>query len=230
MVKLLGFTDRWVSLVMKCVSTVSYSILVNGVLTETILLTRGIRQGDPLSPYLFLLCPECLSSMLVNAERDGKISGIPIAANGFRLSHLFFADDSLLFCRANFLEWDHLLIILQRYKLASGQQLNTAKTFIFFRKNTCMAFRELIGSAVRETAIQGYEKYLGLPSMVGKAKFATFAGILGGWKEKLLSQASREILIKAVIQSIPTYSMSVFILPKALCKKLNSLCRGSDGD
>lgn len=65
-------------------------------------LSRGIRQGDPLFPYLFLLCAECLSSLITNAEMDGRISGVPVAVNGFRLSHLFFADDSLIFFRANF--------------------------------------------------------------------------------------------------------------------------------
>jgi hypothetical protein len=128
MMNRLGFADRWVTMVMRCVTTVSYSILVNGVPIETFKPTRGIQQGDPLSPYLFLLCVECLSSMLVNAEQDKKIPGIPIAANGFRLSHLFFLDDSLLFCRAKFLEWGQMLNLVKRYELASGQQCNTTKT------------------------------------------------------------------------------------------------------
>jgi hypothetical protein len=84
---------------------------------------------------------------------------------------------------------------------------------------------------VGEADTQGYERYLGLPAMVGRAKFAIFAGILGrvqarleGWKGRMLSQEGREILLKVVIQSIPTYSMSVFSLPKTLYKKLNSMC------
>jgi len=105
--------------VMKCVTTVSYSILVNRVPSETIIPSQGIRQGDPLSPYLFLLCAECLSSLLANAEQDGRLSGIPVATNGFRLSHLFFADDSLIFCRASFTEWGHMLNLLKRYEEAS---------------------------------------------------------------------------------------------------------------
>jgi hypothetical protein len=83
---------------------------------------------------------------------------------------------------------------------------------------------------VGSTAISGYEKYLGLPAIIGRAKNAAFTGILGraqawleGWKERMLSQVGKEILIKAVVQSIPTYSMSVFLIPKALCKKLNSM-------
>jgi hypothetical protein len=227
MMRRLGFAEKWISLVMKCVTTVSYSILVNGVPSETLTPSRGIRQGDSLSPYLFLLCPKCLSSLIVNAELEGRISGVPIAVNGFRLTHLFFANDNLLFCRANFLEWGQMLNLLHRYEGASGQKLNTAKTSIFFSKNTSMAFQEHIGNAVGSTAISGYEKYLCLPAVIGRAKNADFANILGrvqarleGWKERMLFPAGKEILIKAVVQLIPTYSMSVFLLPKALCKKI----------
>lgn len=134
--KQLGFAEEWITLVMVCVTTMSYSILVNGVPFKTIIPTRRIRQGDPLSPYLFLLCAECLSFLLANGEQEGKISGIPIAANSFRLSHLFFVDDSLLFCRANFHEWGLMLGLLMRYELASGQKLNIANTSIFFSNNT----------------------------------------------------------------------------------------------
>lgn len=100
----MGFAERWNGLVMTCVRTVSYLVLINGQPTGKITPTRGIRQGDLLSPYLFLLCAEGLSSLLVKAEEDGKITGVPITAGGFKLSHLVFADHSLLFCRANFME------------------------------------------------------------------------------------------------------------------------------
>lgn len=123
-----------------------------------------------------------------------------------------------------------MLHILKRYELASGQKLHIAKTSIFFSKNTGRDFREPIGSSVGNTTTSGYEKYLGLPAVVGCSKNSTFAGTVGrvqtwldGWKERLLSQEGKEILIKAVVQSIPTYIMLVFQLPKTLCKKLNSL-------
>ncbi|GLT70006.1 hypothetical protein SLA2020_421110 [Shorea laevis] len=93
----LGFAERWVQLLMSCVRTVSYSVLINGSPQGRIIPTRGLRQGDPLSPYLFLLCAEGLSSLLHAAEREGRISGLPFARGGPFLSHLFFADDSLLF-------------------------------------------------------------------------------------------------------------------------------------
>lgn len=75
----LGFHDRWVDLIMVCVQTVTYSVLINGVPHGHIKPTRGIRQGDPLSPYLFILCAEGLSNILREDEREGKITGLPIA-------------------------------------------------------------------------------------------------------------------------------------------------------
>jgi hypothetical protein len=89
-----------------------------------------------LLPYLFLIVAEGLSSLMARAETENRITGVPIAASGFRLIHLFFADDSLLFCRANFPEWINLFQVLQTYERVSGKQLNTAKTSIFFSAKT----------------------------------------------------------------------------------------------
>jgi hypothetical protein len=77
---------------MQCVGTVSFQVLLNGVPQAMI----------SLSPYLFLLCAEGLSTLLTKASLDGRISGVPISHRGYQLSHLFFADNSLLFCRATF--------------------------------------------------------------------------------------------------------------------------------
>lgn len=132
----LGFDELWILRVMACVTTVTYSVLINGSPTGRIFPTRGIRQGDPLSPYLFLLCAECLSSFLSSAANQGLITGVPIARSGYMLSYLFFADDSLLFCLANFYEWVQVFKLLQVYEVASGQKLNVAKTSISFSKNT----------------------------------------------------------------------------------------------
>jgi len=121
---------------MKCVSSVSYSILINGQPMGQVLPTRGLQQGDPLSPYLFLICAEGLSALIRTVEMEGRLSGVPIAAEGYRLSHLFFVDDSLLFCWANSTEWSQILDLLNSYERASGQKLNAAKTLVFFSRNT----------------------------------------------------------------------------------------------
>jgi len=105
MLRKLGFSQRWINLVMQCVRTVSYSILINGRPHGSFVPSRGLRQGDPLSPYLFILCAEALSSLIKSAVSDGRISGIPISRRGIRIDNLFFADDSILFCGANLEEW-----------------------------------------------------------------------------------------------------------------------------
>ena len=100
----MGFDDKWVALIMECITSVSYSILINGEPTSVIHPSRGIRQGDLLSPYLFLLCTEGLHSLLHQAKVVGHIHGVSICKNGPRITHLFFADDSLIFCRASMQE------------------------------------------------------------------------------------------------------------------------------
>lgn len=98
--KKMGFNDKWVTLIMECISTVSYSVLINGEPKGLIHPSRGLRQGDPLSPYIFLLCAEGLSALLVRVEQEKKIQGVKVARAAPAISHLFFADDSILFCQA----------------------------------------------------------------------------------------------------------------------------------
>ena len=134
--KRLGFTSRWVDLMLECISSVSYSILINGEPSPIIHPTRGIRQGDPLSPYLFLFCTEDLHSLLQQAAVSGQIRGISICKKGPRLTHPFFADDSILFCRSSIAKCHKIQGLLNSYESASGQQLNRSKTSLFFSKST----------------------------------------------------------------------------------------------
>ena len=94
----LGFPGDWVDKVMSCVTSPSFSVLINGKPFGMIHPTRGIRQGNPLSPYLFLLCAEGFTSLLQKVVLEGNIQGVSICRRAPRISHLLFTDDSLLFC------------------------------------------------------------------------------------------------------------------------------------
>lgn len=83
------FHERWVQLITKCVTTVSYKIKVNGLYTHRIFPQRGLRQGDPLSPYLFILCAEGLSALLQKAEHEGRIQGIKICRGAPSVNHIY---------------------------------------------------------------------------------------------------------------------------------------------
>ena len=226
----MGFHNRWVDLIMKCVTTVSYRIKVNGEYTEQIYPQRGLRQGDPLSPYLFIICAEALSALLQKAEVDGSILGIKICRGAPRINHLFFADDSLIFMNAVHTGALELKNILQSYERASGQMINREKSSILFSPNTPQSVRNQICS-ILSIANKAYnERYLGLPVAVGKSRRKTFEYIkqrvwnrIQGWQERLLSKAGKEIMIKAVAQAIPTYAMSCFDLTKSVCDDLNSM-------
>jgi hypothetical protein len=147
-----------------------------------------------------------------------------------QLNYLFFADDSLLFCRTNIDEWNNMQEILEMYEKSFGQRLNKEKMSLFFSKNTKVEVRAHIKALAGVNSTQSYEKYLGLPSLIGRSRIRSFKNIEGriwnrinGWKEKFLTHAGKEVLLKSVIQAIPTYTMSVFKLPKTLCKRINSM-------
>ena len=109
----LGFRERWINLVMGYVKIVSHSVLVNGELCRMIFPTRGIRKGDPLSPFLFLICTEGLNGLIKKAELQGYIHGYYLRRRGSKLMHLLFADDSLIFCKATIEECENVLEILK---------------------------------------------------------------------------------------------------------------------
>ena len=106
--KKFGFDERWRVLVMRCVRSVTYSIKINGSPRGHIIPSRGIRQGDPLSPYLFLLCAEGLSTLIKASMARGNMTEVSVCHRGPILSHLFFADDSLIFYKASLEECDAL--------------------------------------------------------------------------------------------------------------------------
>ena len=117
----LGFAAKWRELLMKCVTSITYYVRINGTLRGHIVPNRGLCQGDPLSPYLFLLCAEGLSTLIKSAIASGYMGGIEVCHGGPKLSYLFFADDSLIFYKASIKECTALQRILNVYEKAFGQ-------------------------------------------------------------------------------------------------------------
>ena len=155
---------------MACVGSASYQVLVNGVPRGDIRPTRGIRHSDPLSPYLFLICSKALNQQLQHAARSEVIRGFSLCRNGPRINHFFFADDTLLFCHASRGDLEAILKLLQLYEQAFRQKLNRDKTTVFFSKATIEEQRMELVEFLGVNEVWEYEKYLGIPAVVGRNK------------------------------------------------------------
>uniref|UniRef100_A0A803Q328 Reverse transcriptase domain-containing protein n=1 Tax=Cannabis sativa TaxID=3483 RepID=A0A803Q328_CANSA len=228
------FPKRFIELIMACVSTATFSISLNQQVLGSVKPTRGIRQGDPLSPYLFLLCSEGLSSLINSKSQQRQprshALGIKIARRAPTISHLFFADDSLLFSSASVKAATTIQGILCDYSRASGQLVNYTKSGLYFSPNTTPELQHeiatLLGIPVRETM----DKYLGLPQAFGRSKKDAFNYIndrvwshLNKWNSKVFSKGGKEVLLKSVVQAIPSYAMACFKLPASFHSKIESL-------
>lgn len=218
----LGFDVTWVNLIMNCISCPEFSINLNGIKKGSFHSSRGLRQGDPLSPYLFLLVAEGLSHLVTEANRNGNLSSL-VCSNGPPISHLLFADDSLIFCKASELELVFLKNMLKSYELASGESINFSKSTILFSKRVVLDRRLFLSSILGVRNVDDFGNYLGVPSSFSRSKSKDLAYLLDrvwrsvqGWKGSLFSIAGKEILIKSVGQAIPTYAMSVLQFPKRL--------------
>lgn len=131
----MNFSPRWIGWVMECVSTVQFTLLVNGNMTQIFKPSKGLRQGDPLSPYLFLLSANVLSLAILKAEHNKAIQGIKVGRNGCTFTHLFFADDSLLFFKKDNKSLQNIHNILQWHCNLSGQNISQAKFDLFCSPN-----------------------------------------------------------------------------------------------
>lgn len=128
----MGFYPTVMDLIMRCVTSVSYSFGVKGMVVGRVKSGCGIRLGDPLSPYLFVLVSQGLSALLSDAVSNRCIKGLKVASTSLIVSHLFFADDSLLFFRTTIRDTLQIIQCLQLYERASGCVINYEKTAITF--------------------------------------------------------------------------------------------------
>lgn len=132
----MGFGNWWVHLILQCVKIVSYRIVHARREIGPILPSRGLRQRDPLSPYLFILCAEGLSAMLHHFENRKFIQGVKVCKRAPSITHMLFADDSYLYCKAGESEAQRMMEILSKFELASGKKVNRSKSSVFFSTNT----------------------------------------------------------------------------------------------
>jgi len=226
MVKI-GFDHKWFYWMNLCVESVDYYVLVNGETIGLIILGHGLRQGDPLSLYLFIIYAEGISSLICDAEAQNNILGTRICSGAPPVSHLFFDDDCFLLFRAEENQTQILKDILLKYEVASGQSISLPKSKIFYSQNVAEARKNVITHIIGVRAVLGAGKYLGLPSMIGWESNAAFAYIkdrvwqtINSWSSKFLSKAGREVMIKSVLQAISSYIMSIFQLPSTLINSI----------
>jgi hypothetical protein len=182
----------------------------------------GVSGKETPSPRICLsYAPKVSQHFSIKAQRDGRIEGIRICSGAPYVSHLFFADDTLMLIKATGPSANCLQQILELYVEVSGQMVNKDKTSIMFSPNTSPQVKDLVLNELGIQYTAKNEKYLGLPVYIGKSKKKMFEYIkqkvwakILGWQEKLLSKAGKEIMIKVVVQAIPTYAMSCFDLTK----------------
>uniref|UniRef100_A0A803PYN6 Reverse transcriptase domain-containing protein n=1 Tax=Cannabis sativa TaxID=3483 RepID=A0A803PYN6_CANSA len=202
-----NFPVKFVSNIMKCLTTATISFSVNGEVCGKVFPTRGLRQGDPLSPYLFILCSEGLFALLHHSQCQGVLKGVAISRTAPSLTHLLFADDSLLFCTATPSSCEALNLALHTYSQASGQLINFDKSSILFSPNTQANVRDMFMHTLRMVDKPFISKYLGLPQCFSRAKYQSFAFLKD----------------KAVLEAIPSYAMACFRIPTKICKELESM-------
>jgi hypothetical protein len=220
----LGFQKDFVDLLMACVCSVRYKVGYNDQETEDFTPSRGLRQGDPLSPYLFLICAEGLSSALAHREEVLGIEGVRVCINAPSVFHLLFVDDSLILMKANFINATSLRQVLDQYCASSGQMVSEAKCSIFFSPNVDVEVKVQVCEELNITTEAISDKYLGFPSMVGLDRTDSFIYLLEriierleGCKERFLSMGGGD-LIKGNYSGYSCFCYGSFQDPKTIMK------------
>lgn len=203
---------------------------MNGSALGPVTPSRGLRQGCPLSPYLFILCAQGLSLLVEKAVGRGDIHGIEICRGAPGVASLLFADDSFFFFRATAAECATIKDIFDKYEVASGQAINYEKSGVFFSRNTTSSDQALLSNILEVHNPLNLGRYLSLPSMIGRSKKAFFKHLRDKlWKKtnvlraKFLSKGGREVLIKSVAQALPMYCMNVLLIPQSVTDELQKM-------
>ncbi|KAL1213840.1 putative ribonuclease H protein [Cardamine amara subsp. amara] len=228
--KATNFPPKYIQWISQCIRSTRFSIQVNGELCGYFRGKKGLRQGDPLSPYLFVLGMDIFSRLLDARFQDGQIGYHPKATNP-NVSHLIFADDVMVFYDGEISSLQAIVKLLDYFSTISGLILNINKTELFLAGSTD-AFRNLQSSKFGFPLGELPVRYLGLPLLPHTLSRSDCEPLvmrirsrLHSWHIKHLSYAGRLQLLSSVIQNIIAYWCAAFILPQKCIKDLEKLCR-----
>lgn len=224
----LEFPSHFRKLVSQCITTTRFSVSVNGELCGYFKGTKGLRQGDPLSPYLFVIALEVFSQMLNVKFRAGDIGYHPNTAD-LEVTHLAFADDLMIFFDGEKNSLANIVDTMELFATWSGLRMNKEKTELFVGGLNQAETTDLtsLGFTLGSMPV----RYLGLPLMHRKLRISEYrpllvkiSGHFTAWSSKKLSYAGRAELIKSVIYGNINFWTSAFVLPKGCLQQIQSLC------
>lgn len=225
------FPPQWCKWVMACVASASASILINGSPSRPFKLHRGLRQGDPLSPFLFVIIGEALNQIIKKATGLNLWRGIEISKDGWMISHLQYADDTLIFCDASMESLKNIKSALILFQLASGLQVNFHKSSLMGMNIPESWITYAASSLLCKVGAIPFT-YLGLPIGGNPTRIQAWNPViekltkkLTTWKSKMLLIGGRITLIKSSLSSLPLYFMSIFPIPKGVVETINKVIR-----
>ncbi|XP_060967262.1 uncharacterized protein LOC133035407 [Cannabis sativa] len=219
---------RWVKL---CIKVQRMGLLLNGTVQGVILRSCGLRQGDPLSPALFIIAADVLSRLLMAKNEVGKIVGFKFTG-GAAITHLMFADDIILFGKASVKEANNFLKCFDEYCAWSGQAVNYQKSTVYFTQGVPSNKAQEIMNILGMKRMKNDSIYLGLPLFRSfkRSKDLNFLvdkvmQRVKSWKTRLLSKAGRACLIQSVGSSLATYVAASDVIPKTIARKVDKELR-----
>ncbi|GLT50497.1 hypothetical protein SLA2020_239800 [Shorea laevis] len=225
----LGFPSQFVNLIKVCVTTPMFSISFNGNSCGYFSGQKGIRQGEPLSPYLFVVCMEVLSKLLDKAAAEGRISYHP-KCEKVLLTHLCFADDLVIFTDGSSSSIEAIDNVLELFYKISGLRVNYKKSELFCCGLPAADVQQLVNRFGFKLGVLPV-RYLGVLLITGKLTYkdlqpliAKITDRMSSWSAKHLSFVGRLQLISSVIQGMTTFWCSTFILPKKVIKEIEQKC------
>ena len=160
----MGFSDMSIEWIRRCVTSIKYHVIFNGQPRGNIVPKRELRQGDPLSPFIYILCTEVIISFLNYAESKGKITGMRVSRASPPISHMLFAEDSLFFVKAELRECNEVMKAIMTYRKASGQFINYDNlSSLLFGKKISMDVKEAVKISIGIANEGDMGSYLGIP-------------------------------------------------------------------